>query len=490
MLRRIKKIEIKDNSKDTANNKLEKTNEVRLYKKLIFNFLACVCIFLFCASLAPKELQNDTFYTIKVGQYINDNGISNLKEDPFSWHGLPYTFPHWLYDLMIYKIFSIGGQFGIYLSTMIFYGILGMALYTFCRYKSKNEPVSFVVACGFVYLLRTYIAARAQLVTFILFTLEVLFIEKFLDKKKGGFIYAIFLILIPLLIANLHCAVFPFYFVLALPYIGEYLIEVVVDLDLDLRLKGFFVWLGLKIVRNPKMEKLKNKLEDTKETNKFDISERKRKRAVLREKPYKIKVRKNHRVLLLIVILLIAACTGLLNPAGDGAYTYLYKTMQGSTTRSINEHLPVVLAESQEFYITLVFFLAIMIFTDTKIRLCDLFMLGGLTYLSLKSRRQISMFAIFTAPILAKMIADMFYKYDRKTYKKIIDFFAGAYGATILILAFILVFFHFAKPKIHTDYINEKDYPVDAAEWMISNLDVENIKIFNDYNFGSYLVLK
>jgi hypothetical protein len=84
----------------------------------------------------------------------------------------------------------------------------------------------------------------------------------------------------------------------------------------------------------------------------------------------------------------------------------------------------------------------------------------------------------------------MFYKYDRRTYKKVIDFFSGAYGATILILAFILVFFHFAKPKIHADYINEREYPVQAAEWMISNLDIDNIKIYNDYNFGSYLVLK
>ena len=490
MLTGIKKIKTKEKSEDSENNKLEKTDVVRLYRKVIFNFLACVCIFLFCASLAPKELQNDTFYTIKVGQFINENGIDNLTEDPFSWHELPYTFPHWLYDLMMYKIYSFGGHFGIYLSTMIFYGILGMLVYRLSLYKSKNEPVSFIVTCAFMYLIRTYVAARAQLVTFILFTLEVLFIEKFLDKKKGGIIYAFFLLLIPLLIANLHCAVFPFYFVLALPYIGEYLLEVIVDWDLDLRLKLLFIKIFKKLLRNPKLEKLKNKALASEESTRFDISERKRKRGILRSKPYKIKVRKNHRVLLLIVIMLLATLTGLLNPAGDGAYTYLYKTMQGTTTKSINEHLPVVLAESEEFFITLVFFLAIMIFTDTKIRLCDLFMLGGLTYLSLRSRRQISMFALFTAPILAKMIADMFYKYDRITYKKVIDFFSGAYGATILILAFILVFFHFAKPKIHADYINEREYPVQAAEWMISNLDVDNIRIYNDYNFGSYLVLK
>ena len=138
MLTGIKKIKTKEKSEDSENNKLEKTDVVRLYRKVIFNFLACVCIFLFCASLAPKELQNDTFYTIKVGQFINENGIDNLTEDPFSWHELPYTFPHWLYDLMMYKIYSFGGHFGIYLSTMIFYGIMGMLLYRLSLYKSKT----------------------------------------------------------------------------------------------------------------------------------------------------------------------------------------------------------------------------------------------------------------------------------------------------------------------------------------------------------------
>ena len=73
-----------------------------------------------------------------------------------------------------------------------------------------------------MYLIRGYIAARAQLVTFILFILTIFFIEKFLESKKKR--YAIGLIIIPILIANLHLAVFPFYFVLYLPYMAEYFI--------------------------------------------------------------------------------------------------------------------------------------------------------------------------------------------------------------------------------------------------------------------------
>ena len=48
---------------------------------------------------------------------------------------------------------------------------------------TKNKVISFVVAIGAMYVLKPYIAARAQLVTFILFIWTVYFIEKFLDDS-------------------------------------------------------------------------------------------------------------------------------------------------------------------------------------------------------------------------------------------------------------------------------------------------------------------
>ena len=73
----------------------------------------------------------------------------------------------------------------------------------------------------------SFIAARAQLVTFILFSLAIFFIEKFIQTKKIG--YAIGLIIIPTIIANVHLAVWPFYFIIFLPYIAEYIIALIID---------------------------------------------------------------------------------------------------------------------------------------------------------------------------------------------------------------------------------------------------------------------
>lgn len=70
-----------------------------------FHVLAIICIIIFSAVMAPKTLQNDTFYTISIGEHIMENGIDRV--DPFSWHDLKYTYPHWLYDVFIYLIYSI-----------------------------------------------------------------------------------------------------------------------------------------------------------------------------------------------------------------------------------------------------------------------------------------------------------------------------------------------------------------------------------------------
>ena len=88
-----------------------------------------------------------------------------------------------------------------------------------------------------MYLLKGYVAARAQLLTFILFIWTIYFIEQYLKTKKKR--YGIALIIIPIIIANVHLAVWPFFFVLFLPYIGEYVIAVLTS-------KNYFRKLSIK----------------------------------------------------------------------------------------------------------------------------------------------------------------------------------------------------------------------------------------------------
>ena len=345
---------------------MEKEKKTIDKNSIRFTIMAVILIAIFCFAISPVTLQNDTFYTIKIGEHILQNGID--MKDPFSWHeNLQYTYPHWLYDVVIYLVYSIGGQVGIYISTIVLSITLGLTMYLVNTKLTKNNLTSFVLTIGAMYLLRNYIAARAQLVTFILFILTVYFIEMFLETKKKR--YVVGLIIIPIIIANVHLAVFPFYFVLYLPYIAEYMIYILSNTEIIL-VTAKIDRLNKKILKTTKEEeiqKIKDEINRLEQKNEKTINKKEK----INANPYKIKIRGNNNVKALIIIMIICLFTGFLTPLGTTPYTYLIKTMQGSTTHNISEHLPLTLVNNLEFMCTLVLFIAILTFTDTNIRLSD-----------------------------------------------------------------------------------------------------------------------
>ena len=462
--------------------------------KIKFNILAVIMIMIFCFALTPKTLQNDTYYTIKIGEHIIQNGID--MKDPFSWHeDLPYTYPHWAYDLATYEVFQlgentgIGGFTAIYVMTVILAMILGVTLYVASNKICKNELIAFIVTLGVLYLLKSFIAARAQLVTYILFVLQILFIEQFLATKKKR--YAIGLVIIPIIIANVHLAVWPFYFVLFLPYVAEYIIALIADSNLYYRLN-----IAIKNSKLKKLEKKENQKEKIEKVQKqiSDLKEKKqesiKKREKRRNNPYKIIIKKNSNVKWLIVIMIICAFTGLLTPLGDTPYTYLIKTMQGNTMDSISEHLPLTLINNTNMIVVLIMFLALLICTDTKITLRDFFMLCGLVLLSFMSRRQISMFALVGGFIFQKMAGSFIQKYDKDGCDAVSTAMTTIVGKILTTLLIVLISFYFYRGKIKAKIIDESSYPVAACDYIIENLDLSKIKLFNEYNYGSYLLYR
>ena len=484
--------------KKTNKKKKKMTDKDKKLLNIAFNILAVFCIAIFCIALTPKLLQNDTFYTVKVGQGIRKWGIDG--QDHYSFNDLPYTYPHWLYDVIISLIFDyLGGWTGIYVPTMILSATLGILLYFTLKKITKNSLVSLIIALGQMYLMRDYVAARAQLVTFILFVLTILFIEKFLESGKKR--YAIGLIIIPILIANIHSAVWPFYFVLFLPYIGEYILRIIIDANV---IHNLYKWgLNLRIKKANNILKKASKKDDVtkyqaklveltkkQEENNSKFETTIAKREEKRKRPFKLRIEKIDRVKWLILIMFICLFTGLLTPIGDMPYTYTLRIMQGNTTASISEHLPLTLIDSKSILFCLTLTIALLIFTDTKIKLRDFFFLAGLTLLALMSRRQISMLVLFGGMVLAKIITELIEKYDKKGTKEVMNFMTSTIGEILTILFIFALSYFMYVPQQNAPYINSSSYPVEAAEWIKENLDYKNIRMFNEYNYGSYLLLE
>ena len=95
---------------------------------------------------------------------------------------------------------------------------------------------------------------------------------------------------ISLLIANLHVAVWPFFFVLFLPYIAEYLFCAIVDLDLILKLKKLAYVIKKKIFfKNAEKIKIIEEKIISIDNQREKIKQR---REENRKHPYKIKISK------------------------------------------------------------------------------------------------------------------------------------------------------------------------------------------------------
>jgi len=446
---------------------------------LKINILAIFLIVLMGILITPKAFQNDTYYTIAIGEHIVENGID--MKDPFSWHkNLKYTYPHWAYDLGTYLIYSVFGFQGIYFATIFLTIILGLTMY-FCNANlNKNRFLSLGFTILALYFLRDFIAARAQLFTFILFILEVFFIEKYLETRKKR--YGTALIIIPIILANAHLAVFPFYFVLYLPYIGEWLVYYLLRVKL--------------IINTYKIQKLYRKAENTEDTLKLNlikkkldqIEEKNSKEENFLSKPaYKIEIRRNNNIKGLIIIMIISLFTGLLTPLGTTPYTYLIKTMQGNTTNCISEHLPLTLVNNVNFMVVLLVFLILLTFIKTKIRLSDLFMLGGLTLLTFYSRRQESMVLVICMFIAVRLIYNVM---NKEILNKIEKKCTDVTMVIIWICIIGIIGIPFIKSTIKQEYIDKNNYPVQASEYILNNLDIDSIKLYNEYNYGSYLLFK
>ena len=416
--------------------------EIKLKKNTkTFKKISIVFIIIFAIGLVSKQLQNDTFYTIKIGELIFKNGIDML--DHFSWHvNLPYTYPHWLYDCFIYLIYSWFGYWGLYISSILLLFILILLIFRINVKITKNYLVSSFATFICALSIGGFATARAQLVSFILFAAEIYFIECFL--ANGGRKNLIGLLFISLLLCNVHVAVWPFYYIIFMPYFAEYL----------------FCLLENKFKFNSKF---------------FNFLKK------------KIVLEKNDRIKYLFGIMLLSLLTGLLTPIGDTPYTYLIKTMLGNSQKYIQEHQMISWFESPFTIIIAGETLFLSIFSKIKLR--DLFMILGLSVMSIFSIRHISLLALIGTVCFARVFTMFLENYNFNIDDKIMTFVSKK----MVCIGFFLVAIVFSTGMLiyqsKKEFVEEEMYPIGAVKYIKENIDISKMRIYNDYNFGSYLVL-
>ena len=125
----------------------------------------------------------------------------------------------------------------------------------------------------------------------------------------------------------------------------------------------------------------------------------------------------------------------------------------------------------------------------SKIKLRDFFMICGLVLMSVMATRHLSLLALIGTICFARLFSMFLENFTFNFDNKLLHFFnkrmvAIASFVIVIIASFLLTNYHIKKT-----FIDEELYPVNAVKYIKENINIDEMRIFNEYNFGSYLLL-
>ncbi len=456
----------------------------KTHKKLLIIFSILIAIFSF--GIVFKTFQNDTFFNIAIGKHILENGI-DMKEH-FCWvnDDLYYTHSHWIFDIIIYLIYNSFGFTGIYISIIILTIFTSIALLLFLYKRNKSPIISFFITLLTMYIVRDCFTARSQIISFVCFIIEIFCLEQFIETNKKR--YAITLILASIIVANFHAATWPLLLVLFMPYVAASLCNICTSKTIySICIKR----LEKKITKLPKdstkIESYKKDIEDYKRI----MNERKSE-----YENYKVVRGSSYNTKNLIILMIIVALTGLLTPTHGTPYTYIIKSMLGESNFEnnlsidfISEMQPIAPICNLAFIVFTVVLLAFLIFLPTKIKTEHGFLIAGLYIMALSSGRYVYLLVLLGSFVLNDLMTQATNLLIRDDIESLENFFSHPIPAVVSFVLILIFSTSMFLDITDTNYVDEELYPVAAVEYIKENLDYKNIRIYNSYNNGSYLML-
>ena len=401
---------------------------------IVFSMLLIVIILM----TVTKEMQNDTFFTIATGEHILQEGYDNV--DHLTWHeNLGFYKLRWAFDVAIAFIYNTFGFAGIYAFVVIIASLTGLSLFNILLKQKNNIVLSFIATVISMLLMTSNwsFTARGQIISYLLLLLEIYFIEKMISTKQKRY-YIIFLV-ISALIVNFHASVWYMTIILVLPYLAEAIMH--------------------KIMKNKNLEKSKIILE-----------------------PISIKM--------LIIAILCLVLGSFISPIGTYTYTYMFKVIGGISSTFISELQQTDIISSFGMILGLIVIDILMLATKSKMKLSDILLFFGLYFMAILARRnQAFLYLIGTIPVV-RLITNFFETYDTENIlEKVNNFFSKNWVLGCTTIVIVIGLSSNMVTRIREKYVNEKKYPVEAVNFIKENLDYKNFRIYNSFNYGSYLEL-
>ncbi len=404
------------------------------------NIMYILSIILLAYTFIDKSFENDFFFDAKTGESILKYGVD--FKDHFSFiPNLKYLYHHWLYDVFINFIYSNFSYLGVFIFFLLVFITFLLIYYSICKKITSSKLLSFIITVITIVCTKYAFQIRVQSITYILFLLELIYLEKI---YKGNKKYLLLILINSILIVNLHMPLWILTIVLSLPFLAESLLCFVSE-------------------KNKKIKSLINKY-------------------INLEKP------KDYKLIIYSFIILIVS--GIISPHGLNTYTFFIKvlTTNGYDVLRIGELNKIQLFDCYyELFLLVIFIIGIYI-KKLNVKLRDFLLLLGIFIFSLMAIRNIAYF-LFIAPLVLLRSYDGKFNLNIKFINKIISKINIKLLECFVIVCVIIMMFAGIK-TINLgsfDFYINNDYPVEEVKYIKENLDYKNIRLFNEFNFGSYL---
>lgn len=404
---------------------MEKKFKIDTFKLFL---IACFLFSLFIAT--DPVWDNDAWWHIETGKYIVENKIVP-KTDIFSFYGIENNFKwiahEWLSDVVLYGFYHIGGFQGL-----VLYPIVLLFFTMFVLYLTIKEKINDNFIIGFIcfyftgLILAVFSATRPHMFSFLLFALTIYILQQFQEDKNTKLVW--FLPLLSMLWVNFHGGSSALLFVMIVFTI-------------------IFNLISLKIGRL--------------ETIRFPFS--------------KIKT--------LFYVFLASIGAALINPYGYEMLIYPFHNMADSLMlssiiewQSPDFHTP----EGIIVFVILSIPVVISLISNKKLSVYELVIMGAFAFLTLKSIRQVTYYAMATLPIsINHLLKSKFLEEGQFKVTK----FNSILNTTFVIFAICL--FTFNLYSTFKEPVDLEDYPYNAIPVIE---EYQPKRLFNHYNWGGFLI--
>lgn len=402
------------------------SNEKLLNIGLLFLSISVLVIF-----MSTGISGNDFWWHIKVGEYICEQGVVPLN-DIFSWYGvennISWTAHEWLSEVLLFKVFSYGGEVGIYL--LCLFAAVGLNFLVWLEVK-KYLPDKLI--CGSFFLITfaatssLFFYGRPQIFGFFFTYIEVKILYAFITDNKSKGIY--FLPLLAVLWSNMYGGSSNLSYILCLLFLVSSLF-------------------------NFKLGKI--------------IGTRLEKKALL--------------TLLIVTFFIIGAL--LINPIGYNVLTYPYTNLSDSISMTMISEWQSpdakLIGNVILFFLPMGLSLLGFIHTEDNISFVDFVMMSAFSFLFLRSIRFIMLWYIIAAFACFKYLPKGLNINTNSSKSKLLFSTFAVISIIPLFIGFISVRECCVKGSLISTVLEEKT---------VTSVKKTNPKrLFNDYNLGEALI--